>query len=491
MDHRLPRLTLCALLTLLALPTVSHGQEDSGYKPVEAEYLAANLPQFWATGLAFLDTVTKPVIQVKQKVGEKTYVQFETKTLGRCYVDAALGGRLDLIAPGQDLIFTATVLHQKRGFFSFGGEPQYFVAVINIQPALRSVAGLPDQMSGFALPTTSPDARVLANVDELLKGLQTEIAVLARERGIPAWELMAPGTTNRTEVELVVTRGVNSLASAMEVETHDVLGQMLMAIMAARVQPQQPATPPAGAAPVPPAEPADVVVTKPAREPAADTRQPAASGVIEPAVEIAGAAAPAAMEDEQANLARAKAAEEKQARMAAEQAAANQAAQEKAAKAELKRLAREKAAHEEAARAAAEQAADEKAAREKKARAEQQRLERERLAAEKKAAAEQARLAEEQAEREADARAAAAKAEKKRLADELKARDEAARAAAKAAAEAPKMRASTTVEAATGTVLSEPKAAQPSAKLQPKPAAEPPPPPPAAGEDDPNAPVPL
>jgi hypothetical protein len=240
MDHRLPRLTLCALLALLALPIVSHGQEDSGYKPVEAEYLADNLPQFWATGLAFLDTVTKPVIQVKQKVGEKTYLQFETKTLGRCYVDAALGGRLDLIAPGQDLIFTATVLHQKRGFFSFGGEPQYFVAVINIQPALRSVAGLPDQMSGFALPTTSPDARVLANVDELLKGLQTEIAVLARERGIPAWELMAPGTTNRTEVELVVTRGVNSLASAMEVETHDVLGQMLMAIMAARVHPSSP-----------------------------------------------------------------------------------------------------------------------------------------------------------------------------------------------------------------------------------------------------------
>ena len=512
MDHRSTRLTLCALLALLALPLASPAQEDSGYKPVEAHYLADNLQKFWATGLAFLDTVTKPVSQAKQKVGSKTYLQFETKTLGTCYVDAALGERLTAIAPGQDLVFTATVLHRKRGFFSFGGGPQYYVAVINIQPALGSVKGLPDQVSGFALPTNSPDARVLANVDELLKGLQTEIAILARERGIPAWELMTPGSTNRTDVELVVTRGVNALADAMSVEPHDVLGQMLLAMMAARVQPDQPALVAPKPAPVaaateppPPAEPADIVVTKPAREPqmekSADPN--AGSAVVDTAVEMAGAnpalavaePAPAAAgtKEEQARLARAKADEEKRARAEAEKAAEAKAEQEKLAKAEQKRMAREKAAQEEAAQEAAAKAAAEKAAQEKKARAEQQRLERDRLAAEKKAAAEQARLAEEQAEREAEARAAQAKAEKKRLAEEQKVREEAARNAAKAAAEAPKLRASTTVDAATGTVIAEPKSAQPSAKLQPKPTEQPAskPAPPAAGEDDPNAPVPL
>lgn len=510
MDHRLPRLTLCALLALLGLPLASPGQEDAGYKPVEVQYLADNLPKFWATGLAFLDTVIKPVTQVKQKVGNKTYLQFETKTLGPCYVDAALGERLSSIAPGRDLVFTATVLHKNRGFFSFGGSPQYFVAVINLQPALGSVSGLPEQMSGFAVATNSPDARVLANVDELLKGLQTEVAVLARERSIPAWELMAPGSTNRTDVELLVTRGVNALADAMAVEPHDVLGQMLMAIMTARVQPDQPALvapKPAVVAPPtepsPPAEPADVVVTKPAREPETAPDTKAASGVVDTAVEMAGANAPvtvappaptaAITKDEQARLARAKADEEKRARAEAEQAAEAKAAQEKLAKAEQKRLAREKAAQEEAAREAAEKAAEEKAAQDKKARAEQQRLERERLAAEKKAAEEKARAAKAQAEQEAEARAAQAKADKKRLAAEQEAREEAARNAAKAAAEAPKMRASTTVDAATGTVLAEPKSAQPSAKIQPKPAETPAPTPapPAAGADDPNAPVPL
>lgn len=55
---------------------------------------------------------------------------------------------------------------------------------------------------------------MLANLSTLLKSLQTDMALLARERGVNPWELLDPASTNRTAAESMITAGVNSLASS-------------------------------------------------------------------------------------------------------------------------------------------------------------------------------------------------------------------------------------------------------------------------------------
>lgn len=477
MYHRSFYIGFAAVLTLLSWMPLARAQQDAGYKPVEAKYLQSNLPKFWATGLAFVDTVADPLSSESQRLGNKTYVKFRTKVVGECYADSSLGALLQQLQPGKDFVFTATVLQRERGLFSFGGPPQYVVAVMNMQPALGNASSIPDQLGTFALPTNSPDAQLLANLGTLMKGLQTDLALLARERGVQPWELLDPASTNRLAAEILITSGVNSLASEMKVQPQDILGQVLMALVAARVQPE-------AATPAPPAAPAP----KPA---------------VETVPNVEKAASDDAAREAQAASDKLKAAQEKKARLEAERLAeqekerleAEQAQLAKKAKAEKIQQAREQAEKEKAARLESERLAAEKAAQEKKAAEEKIRVEKEKADAEKQALAAQAKAEKARLEQEKKLQAEKAEAlaaeERARQETERKAK-EAAEAAAKAEKPQPKLRASSTVEA----VRLEPAPApiRPSAKLSPPPvpttpkAPEPVSPPPA--DDDLNAPVP-
>ena len=500
MDHCRLRLSLMGALFAAAAicPMVSRAEGDDSYKPVKADYLRVNLSKFWATGFTFLDAVNGPLTSERLKSGDKTYLRFDAKDIGPCYADSALGAKLDLIKAGGDFVFTATVLHREKSFFSFGSTPQYFVAIMDITPAIGGVAGLPEQMTGFLLPTNSPDARVLANMGELLVGLQTDIAAAAHDRGITVADMLDAGGTNRAAAEQIVTAGLNSLAGQMNVNVQDVLGQFVLALLAGRTQSAPTAAQPHPAPAPAPEMKADVVVSKPSAPPVA----------VPPPSEPVSVEKPDSMPVAAVDDTAAKARAEKLAKAEKERLAKEKAVADRKAKDDMERAAAEKAKADEAARAEAKRLAKEKADQEKKAKAEQARLERERVAAEEKAA-------EAKAEREEAERAAAAKAEKARIAAEKKAaaekadREEAARKSAEqaekdrvaaekkaqeaassteAAANRPKLRAGAVPEAVPAPKGSDVKATTPSAKIKPE---APKPATPAPEGDDPNAPVPL
>jgi hypothetical protein len=464
MSHRTKRIGFFLALASVAWSPLTKAQQDANYKPVDAQHLRDNLPKYWATGLAFVDTVMAPLSADSQRMGTKTYVKFETKLAGTCYADTTLGSRLQELQPGKDFVFTAMVLQRERGLFAFGKESQYFVAVLNIQPALGNAANIPDQLASLTLPTNSSDRLMLANLSALLKNLQTDLALVARERGVKPWELLDPSSTNRSAAEMLITSGVNSLASEMKVQPQDILGQVLMALMSANVQP------------------AAVPAPEPAPEPTPGAGQEMAVPLTAP---------------DQAAAEKVRLAQEKQARQEAERAAeqekerlaAEQAAQVKKAKAEKAQKERDLAAKEKSDRLEAERLAAEKAAQEEAAVAEAARLKLEQANAEKKALAEQAKAEKLRMEQEMKAQAETAA----RLAAEAEAMRKAnaeadAAAASRAEAQRPKLRVSTVVEAVRVDPPAEPKAVQPSAKIQPTP---PVPTPPVPAEDDLNAPVPF
>jgi hypothetical protein len=463
------RPAIAALLsTFLGLATghSAIAQEGTDFKPVEVETLRKDLSKFWAVGFTFLDTVTERPGAETVEVAKKSYVRFGTRTLGACYADASLGSSLDALKPGADFVFTATVLQNERGLFSFGRSPQYFVVAMKVQPALAEVTPGVVLEAGSKLADDSPDGRLLKNYSALIVGLQADLAAMARTRGIEPMELLKASSTNRPEVERIITTGIESLADQMEVRVPDVLGQLTMALLASHMKPapkQEPATSDQAAPAVRGEEP------NPARLKAERQKQAAAAAEDAARAKAAEDAEKRRLADEQA----AKAAAEKQARLQEERERDAQAkaaaAQAKATKEdEQKRLANERAA---------------KVRAEKQAQLERERTAQEKAGMEKRAHEEKDRLEKETREREAQL---------------LRAKRETPKTEETVNEPPPRMRVPTPTEAtpaSPGDPVGVLQPAQPSAKLQPVP--QPPAPKsvpekaPAAPAEDYSAPIPL
>jgi hypothetical protein len=220
----------------VALGISPAGAQDKGlYKPVDTADLARNLQKFWAIGVVFKDTLTALPAGQTVKISGKTYTRFATRIAGDCYLDAEAAQTLPAMKEGSSYLFTGTVIQKPSGTFVtkwFSGGPNYVIVIHKIMPALEDVKNLKDMMQQVSGRSADPDHQAVERMRTLFTGLDADVAAMAENRGVEMWEMFVLDSTNRPDVQSLVSQGLSSMADQTKLTPEALLAQFVLAVLA-------------------------------------------------------------------------------------------------------------------------------------------------------------------------------------------------------------------------------------------------------------------
>jgi hypothetical protein len=138
------RIFLCAIALAVGLGVSSVSGQAPNERVVDVEPLnLVESPQrYWSRAVRFMDVIA-PFEGRERKLGERRYIEIETREAGRIYLDAALVESNPLQAD-RTYLFSGTVISEERsGFLGFGGGTRYYITVrdLELQPLAGDWAG--------------------------------------------------------------------------------------------------------------------------------------------------------------------------------------------------------------------------------------------------------------------------------------------------------------------------------------------------------------
>ncbi len=188
--HRIHYL-LSTLFVGLILAGAARAEE---YLAVKADALKANPQVYWARGIVFTDTLEAPVSEKSIKISGRKYQEFKTRTLGTCYVDAALKSALDNLKLGEDYIFTGTVYQEDKGWFS--SRRKFYIAVNRVTVSVSKMEQVDSALrEAFTRAELSgPYAEALRVLSSVLSDAQRELAARAAASNLTIQAIFEPGS---------------------------------------------------------------------------------------------------------------------------------------------------------------------------------------------------------------------------------------------------------------------------------------------------------
>ncbi|MBU0676553.1 MAG: hypothetical protein KJ626_00415 [Verrucomicrobia bacterium] len=200
------------------------------YVEVEAEDVLRSPQSFWLIGIVFSDTLLSPPSDRLTKINDSRYAEFSTKIIGKCYASTELLPDLKDAEPGQEFIFTGTVISTPGSFF--GGKAGYEVVVSKAVPSIAaSDEKAADIFAGLTDDTVVPEGQPLEEMLSILTRTKANLVGYVLENDLDLTEVFESESKHSTEIRDIIRQIVRSEENERKTTSSEILTRFIYALI--------------------------------------------------------------------------------------------------------------------------------------------------------------------------------------------------------------------------------------------------------------------
>ncbi|MCS6771037.1 MAG: hypothetical protein NZ740_03310 [Kiritimatiellae bacterium] len=291
--RKVSRAAIAGLVVLIICVAVPPGLAQE-FRLTPPRDIVANPQRYWARGVVFRDTLLAIPSSDEVEFAGRTLYKFTTRIIGDCYADRSIAPVLRNFQPGNEYIFTATVLSENRGLIR--KRTEYRVVVEGVAAPMQEATSLTPiaQALERALQGDNPFAARLQELRNLIIRLQEAVTALAASEQAPREDYFNPKSPRFEKLMAAARRMVAELGVEAKTPPQEMYAELLVAMTAivenhVPLEPSPPATQPDPQPQQPPS--AATSVSPPPAEAQDDTPK---TGTSPPAQEMPSVPEPAA-----------------------------------------------------------------------------------------------------------------------------------------------------------------------------------------------------